>query len=69
MRLEHVCRLRAATGLSLTRLAQLIGCHRMTIWRWEHGIYPISPRRIIQIATLVHTLRRQGTKAGNQPHT
>jgi transcriptional regulator with XRE-family HTH domain len=35
-----LCRLRRRRGLSQERLAALLGCHRLTVWRIEHGERP-----------------------------
>jgi DNA-binding transcriptional regulator YiaG len=43
MRPQEVKRLRRSLGLTASKCAALLGCHPVTLRRWEAGLKPISP--------------------------
>jgi len=60
-------RQREQLGLSQAELAELFGCARTTIWRWERGDMPIEHPGMVWLACIgiQHTVRLGETPATN----
>ena len=47
---QEVRNLRYHSGLSLRALARVLGCHYMSLWRWERGVQSMSERFAVTLA-------------------
>lgn len=47
---SKLARARVARGLTQAQLADMIGCTRVDVSRWERGTHAMGSRRIAQIA-------------------
>lgn len=59
---DQVKRLRRKLGLTGSKFAALIGCHPVTLRRWEAGLRPVSPMAERLMRLLAQRTKREGGK-------
>lgn len=47
---SKLARARIARGLTQTQLADMVGCTRVDVSRWERGTHTMGGQRLVQIA-------------------
>lgn len=54
---QQVKNMRFHSGLTLRELAGIIGCHYMSLWRWETGQQQVSEKFAVRLAFIAYQAR------------